>query len=360
MPQGVRVQVPLFALDPMIKKILIALIGLGIAFYALCSHSPYILIHGAGASFPYPLYLKWFSEYEKKDQGLRLNYQPMGSGAGIRQLQEKTIDFAATDIPMTDEQLGKLPFPLVHIPTTVGAIAIVYHLPTLSFKKQVLKLTQKVLARIFLGEITHWNDSELKKINPDLILPHQPIFLVYRSDGSGTSAIITDFLSQISQLWKEKVGKGPSVQWPVGLGSKGNEGVAGFVRQTPGALGYVELIFAKQKKIPFAAIENQQGELIEPSLESVAAAAAYMNDPSFQLTDFRVSLINSPQKGAYPISAFTYFLINPKMDTEKAKKMASFLKWAMRDGQQLSPSLFFSALPTQLVHQIGIRLENLF
>ncbi|MEO7165347.1 MAG: phosphate ABC transporter substrate-binding protein PstS, partial [Bdellovibrionia bacterium] len=262
------------------------------------------LINGAGATFPFPLYSKWFFEYEKENPNVHINYQSIGSGGGIRLFLEKTMDFGASDAPMTVEQLSKADRPVLHIPTVVGAVVLVYNLPGIS---QGLKLNSNVIVDIFLGKIDNWNDKRIKEMNPQFSLPDLPIIVARRSDGSGTTHVFTDYLSKTSPDWKKQVGTGPAVNWPIGLGGKGNEGVAGLIKQSPGSIGYVELIYAKNNELPYAAIKNQSGYFILPDLTSVTAASA-----SFLKSipaDFRISITDSPGVGAYPICALTYLLV---------------------------------------------------
>ncbi len=259
-----------------------------------------LLINGAGATFPYPLYSKWFDEYTKVEPGVRFNYQSIGSGGGIRQITERTVDFGASDGPMTDEQLKKAPGELLHIPTVLGADVATYNLPG----SPKLRFTGELLADIFLGKITKWNDERITALNPGIPLPNQPILVVHRSDGSGTTYIWVDYLTKVSREWAEKVGRGTSVNWPVGLGGKGNEGVAGQVKNTPGALGYVELAYAITNRLPVAELRNQAGQFVEPTIESTtaAAASAATNMPA----DFRVPLTNPAGQHAYPNASFTW------------------------------------------------------
>src|SRR5262249_54819362 len=262
-----------------------------------------MLINGAGATFPYPIYSKWFDEYTKVDPAVRFNYQSIGSGGGIRQISERTVDFGASDGPMTDEQLKKAPSELFHIPTVLGAVAVTYNLPN----SPKLHFTGEVLADIFLGKITKWNDERITALNPGVSLPKDPLLVVHRSDGSGTTYIWADFLAKVSKEWEQKVGRGTSVNWPVGLGGKGNEGVAGQVKATPGSLGYVELAYAITNELPVATVKNPAGKFVDPSIESTTAAAA--GAAKDMPADFRVSLTNAPGENAYPISSFTWLLV---------------------------------------------------
>ncbi len=258
-------------------------------------------LQGAGATFPYPLYSKWVAEYQKIDPRVRINYQSIGSGGGIKQISERTVDFGASDAPMKDDELAKAPATLVHIPTTLGAVVVAYDLDGVT----KLNLDADTLAGVFLGDVKTWNDPKIVALNPGVKLPGDAITVAYRSDGSGTTAVFTDYLAAVSPAWKDKVGAGKSVKFPVGLGAKGNEGVAGSIKTTPGTLGYVELAFAKQTNLSFAALKNQAGKVVDASIDSVSAAAANANIPD----DFRTSIVNASGDGAYPISAFTYILV---------------------------------------------------
>src|SRR5256884_3441744 len=285
-----------------------------------------VTLNGAGATFPYPMYTKWFSEYNKLHSGIQFNFQSIGSRGGIRPVLGGTVDFGATDGPMTDEQLGQAKSKILHIPTVLGADVPAYNIPGVS---EELKFTPEVLANIFLGKITSWNDAAIAKANPGVNLPNQPVIVIHRSDGSGTTYIWTDYLSKISADWKNQVGKGTSVKWPVGLGGKGNEGVAGIVRQMQGSIGHVELIYAVQNHIAYGSVKNAGGEFVKASLASVTAAAASVkNMPA----DFRVSITNAPGKDAYPISSFTWLLIpTPSKEATKGKINADLLTWIVVD-----------------------------
>jgi len=301
---------------------------------------------GAGATFPYPLYSKWFDAYATKS-GVKINYQSIGSGGGIRQLSEETVDFGATDAPMTDAELAKAKGgPVLHIPTALGAVAIIYNLGEVT---QPLKLTGDALAAIYQGQITKWNDARLASLNPGVKLPATDILVVHRSDGSGTSFVFTDYLASVSSAWAAKPGKGKEVQWPVGLGAKGNEGVAGQVKQTPGAIGYVELVYANQNKMSAAQMKNAAGEFIAPSVASVTAAAAGASAKLPASTDYRVSIVNAMGAGVYPISSFTWIIIYQKQaDPAKGKKLTDFLKWSLGDGQAMEAPLDYAPLPEKM------------
>ncbi len=308
------------------------------------------LINGAGATFPYPLYSKWFSEYNRLHPDLKFNYQSIGSGGGIQQITKKTVDFGASDAPMTAAELKKAP-DLVHIPTVLGADVVTYNgLP------KGLRLTPAALAGIFLGKINKWNDPAIAKENPGVALPNMAVAVVHRSDGSGTTAIFTDYLAKVSPEWKAKVGAGKSVKWPVGLGGKGNEGVTGLVKQVPGAIGYVELAYANQNKLPVAAIKNPAGEFVLPSIESTSQAAAGVAMPD----DFRVSITNAEGKTAYPIASFTYLLVRrDQTDARKGQALVTFLWWAIHDGQKLAGPLDYAPLPAAVVAKIEAKLKTL-
>ncbi len=302
-------------------------------------------INGAGATFPNPIYSKWIAEYKKVKPEVAINYQSIGSGGGIRQVIAQTVFFGATDGPMTNEQLLSAPGKILHFPTVLGADVPVYNLPEVS---GALKFTGPLLADIFLGKITKWNDPAIAKVNPGVNLPGTDITVVHRSDGSGTTYIWVDYLAKVSPEWKQKVGVSNSVNWPTGVGNKGNEGVSGLVKQTPGAIGYVELIYALQNKIAYGTVQNPAGEFVEASVESVTAAAGAA--AGAMPKDFRVSITNAPGKGAYPISSFTWLLLyeNPK-DKAQSKIMVDFLKWALTDGQKLAPPLGYAPLPAEVV-----------
>jgi len=325
------------------KKLIIAgLLVLGLVGPAMADS---MLINGAGATFPYPVYSKWFDEYAKIHPDIHINYQSIGSGGGIRQASEMTVDFGATDGPMNDEQIKNAKVKLLHFPTVMGAVVPTYNIPGVTTE---LKFTPGALAGIFLGKITKWNDPEIAKANAGVTLPDQSIAVVHRSDGSGTTFIWVDFLSKISPEWKEKVGVGTSVNWPVGLGGKGNEGVAGLVKQTPYSIGYVELIYAVQNKIDFGLVQNSAGKFIKASLESVTAAAA--GAAKAMPADFRISLTNAPGEMSYPIASFTWLLIPEKIDDpKKGKAIVGFLKWMLKDGQGMAPALEYAPLPKEVV-----------
>ena len=306
---------------------------------------------GAGATFPYPMYSKWFDEYHKLHPDIQINYQSIGSGGGIRQVTEGTVDFGATDGPMTDEQLAafrdKRGRAILHFPTVLGAVVPVYNVPGVT---TALRFTPEALAGIFLGTISRWNDKAIAGANPGVKLPATDIVVVHRSDGSGTSFVWTDYLSKVSADWKAKVGANTSVNWPVGLGGKGNEGVSGLVKQTEGSLGYVELIFAEQNKIAYGSVKNANGEFVTASMAAVsaaaAAAAAKMPD------DFRDSITNAAGKGAYPVSSFTWLLVPAKIDdAARRRAVTDFLRWMLADGQRMCEALSYAPLPKAVVEK---------
>jgi phosphate transport system substrate-binding protein len=306
-----------------------------------------ILLNAAGATFPYPIYSKWFDVYHQKDPNVQINYQSIGSGGGIRQLLAGTVDFGASDGPMTDDQLKEAKFKILHFPTVLGAVIPIYNVSGVSGE---LNFTQKALAGIYLGTITKWNDPEIAKANSGVNLPAADIVVVHRADGSGTSYIFTDFLSKASDDWKNKVGKGTSVQWPVGLGGKGNEGVSGLVKQTPGSIGYVELIYAVQNGITFGKVQNASGKFVKADLAGVtaAAAAAAKDIPD----DFRVSITNQSGPTVYPISSFTWLLIPAQIsDAAKRDAIKGFLKWMLTDGQGYNEGLAYARLPKPVIEK---------
>ena len=312
---------------------------------------------GAGATFPYPLYSKWFDAYAAKS-GVKINYQPIGSGGGIRQLSEQTVDFGGTDAPMTDAELAKAKGGAVlHIPTALGAVSIVYNLADVA---QPIKLTGDVLAAIYQGQITKWNDARIASLNSGAKLPATDILVVHRSDGSGTSYVFTDYLASVNKAWATKPGKGKEVQWPVGLGAKGNDGVAGQVKQTPGAIGYVELVYANQNKMSTALLKNAAGEFVAPSIASVTAAAAGAAAKLPATTDYRVSIVNASGAGVYPISSFTWIILYAKpADAAKGKKVTDFLKWALSaEGQGMEAPLDYAPLPDKMRSDLLAKLDT--
>jgi len=310
-----------------------------------------LLINGAGATFPFPLYSKWFSQYNKLHPDIQINYQSIGSGGGIKQITERTVDFGASDAPLSDEQLQKASG-VQHIPTVMGAVVIVWNLPG----AQQLRIAPETLARIYLGKVTKWNDAALKNDNPTAKLPDTAITVAHRSDGSGTTNIFTDYLSKVSPDWKSGPGKGTSVNWPAGLGGKGNEGVTGLVKQTEGAIGYVELAYANQNKLPTAELKSHDGQWVKASLESVSAAAAKAAIPE----DYRVSITDQPGDGAYPIAAFTYLLVyRDQQDAAKGSALLNFIWWAVHDGQKAAAALDYAPLPKPVVEKVEQTLKRM-
>jgi len=325
------------------------------ALFSSAASADTLTVTGAGATFPYPLYSKWFYEYSNAHPGVNFNYQSIGSGGGIRQITVGTVDFGASDAPMTDEEMAKLPGPIFHIPTAIGAVTVVYNLQGMG---SGLTLTQEALADIFLGKIMKWNDPKIASQNRDKKLPVEDIVVAHRSDGSGTTDIFTNYLSTVSPEWKEKVGRGKSVKWPVGLGGKGNEGVAGVVKQTPGAIGYVELAYSTQNRMTVAAIRNKEGHFVLPTLESTSRAAA--GAAKTMPADYRVALVDAPGKESYPICGLTWLLIyRDQNDVAKGKALVSFLKWAMHDGQRINASLLYAPIPKPVVEKVDATLKQI-
>ncbi len=305
-------------------------------------------LNGAGATFPNPMYSKWFSEYHKAHSDVQVNYQPIGSGGGIRQVTAGTVDFGASDMPMSDKQLQDAKgLNILNIPTVLGAVVPAYNIPGVTGE---VKFTPEALAGIFLGKISKWNDKALTSANPGVNLPDKDIIVVHRSDGSGTTFIWTDYLSKVSPEWKSQVGADTSVKWPLGMGGKGNEGVAGMIRQLSGAIGYVELIYAVQNNIPYGSVRNSAGVFLKATLEGVTAAAA--SAPKMP-ADFRVSITNAPGKDAYPISSFTWLLIPAQSkDAAKGKILADFLNWMVTDGQKMTSALAYAPLPDNVAAKV--------
>ena len=314
--------------------------------------SAQMTINAAGATFPYPIYSKWFDEYAKVDPSVRFNYQSIGSGGGQKQIMAQTVDFGASDGPMSDENLKRAPGKLLHIPTVAGAVVMTYNLPG----NPALKLDSETIAGIYLGTIKKWDDPKVAALNSGVSLPDQEIVVVHRSDGSGTTFIFTDYLSKVSADWKAKVGNNTSVNWPAGLGGKGNEGVSGQVKQTPGAIGYVELIYAKQNKMPFAEVKNSDGIFVRPTADSVTAAMATAQIPD----DFRFSITNAVGKDSYPIAGATWLLVyEHQKDAAKGAKLVEFLKWSMAKGEEMVKQLDYAPLPQELRERVLNRINEI-
>jgi phosphate transport system substrate-binding protein len=333
-------------------------IGTPVAIALLAGAGPVAAqtLTGAGASFPNPIYTKWFDAYSKQT-GVRVNYQSVGSGGGIRQFTEGTVDFGATDGPMNESQIAAVNGNVLHIPTVLGAVVVTYNLPSLGNTK--LKFDGNLLVEIFMGRVTKWNDSKIAALNPGVRLPDIDLVVVHRSDGSGTTYVFTDYLNKFSREWKDKVGFATSVNWPVGLGGKGNEGVTQQVKQVEGALGYVELIYALSNQLPYAVVKNSAGNFVEPSLESVTSAAAGTKLKAD--TDFRVSITNPPGQNAYPIASFTWLLVHKdNKDAAKGKLIKDFLTWMITpDAQKMAAELHYAPLPAEVVSLIRARLPTL-
>jgi phosphate transport system substrate-binding protein len=314
--------------------------------------SAQLLINGAGATFPYPIYSKWFDEYSRIDPSVRFNYQSIGSGGGQRQILEGTVDFGASDGPMSDQNLAKAPRKLLHVPTVAGADVVTYNLPG----KPQLKLDGLTIADIFLGKITKWNDPRLIAANAGVSLPASDIIVIHRADTSGTTYIFADYLSSVSPAWEKAVGRGAAVRWPTGLGAKGNEGVTGQIEQMPGAIGYVELVYAVQNNLPYASVRNSSGSYIVPSITSVSAALETATVPD----DFRFSIVNPSGKNAYPIAGATWLLVyQEQTNAEKGKKMIEFLKWAMNQGEEMAPPLHYAPLPPPLIKRVLAEIDGI-
>jgi len=314
-----------------------------------------VSLQGAGATFPNPLYQKWLSEYSKLHSNVRIDYQSIGSGGGIKQLKEQTVDFGASDAPMKDEDLKSAPGEVLHIPTVLGAVVITYNLQGIN---QALRFSPEVIADIFLGKIKKWNDPKIVADNPGVTLPANDITVVHRSDGSGTSAVFTDYLSKVSAEWKEKVGSGTSPSWPIGIGGKGNEGVTGQVKQTPNTIGYIELAYAVQNKLPVAQVKNASGNFVTPSIDAVtaAASASAANTPE----DLRVSITNAAGAQAYPISSYTYILVyKNQKDAGKGKALVDFLWWGIHDGEQFAKDLQYAPLPEDIVKRAEGKISSI-
>ncbi len=331
-----------------LETVVVGVIMLALATAA----SAQMLVNGAGATFPYPIYSKWFDDYAKVDPSVRFNYQSIGSGGGQKQILAQTVDFGASDGPMSDENLAKAPGQLLHIPTVAGAIVVTYNLEG----NPKLKLDGQTIVDIYMGKITKWNAPQIASQNAGVRLPNQDIVVVHRSDGSGTTYIFTSYLGAISSAWSQEVGYNTSVKWPTGLGGKGNEGVAGLVKQTPGAIGYVELIYALQNKLAYADLKNASGNYVAPSLESVTAAMAAATVPD----DFRFKMVNAPGAQAYPIAGATWLLVyKQQKDAAKGKKMVEFLKWALTEGEKSAKNLDYAPLPENLQKRVLQRVEEI-
>jgi len=311
---------------------------------------------GAGATFPYPLYSKWFADYASAT-GVKINYQSIGSGGGIRQLSEGTVDFGASDSPMKDEDIAKAKGPIMHFPTVLGAVAVTYNLPQVTTP---LRLSGPLLADIYAGRVTKWNDPKIAALNPGVSLPAIDILVVHRSDGSGTTFVFTDYLATVSPAWASGPGRSKEISWPVGLGGKGNEGVAGQVKQTPGAIGYVELAYAKQNNLAFASIQNAAGNFVAPSPEGMTAAAAAIAEKLPANTDYRLSIVNAAGANAYPISSFTWILVYAQQaDSVKGKKLRDFLRWALTEGEKQASALDYAPLPASMATRLTARLDSI-
>jgi phosphate transport system substrate-binding protein len=328
----------------------IALLCLALSVPALAQTT----LNGAGATFPYPMYSKWFSKYHDAHPEIQFNYQSIGSGGGIRQVLAGTVDFGASDGPMSDEQLAQAKIKILHVPTVLGAVVPAYNVSGVTGE---IKFTPEAIAGIFLGKITNWNDKAIASANPGVTFPKdEPIVVIHRSDGSGTTFIFTDYLSKVSSDWQSQAGKGTSVKWPVGLGGKGNEGVAGMIRQMQGSIGYIELIYAVQNKISYGTVRNAAGEFVKASLDSVTAAAASVKSMP---ADFRVSITNAPGKDAYPISSFTWLLIPAQSkDAAKGKIIADFLNWMVDDGQKMTADLTYAPLPASVATKVKDEIKQ--
>ena len=334
------------------SSLLKASMGALVAMVVTGKASAQMLINGAGATFPYPIYSKWFDEYAKVDPSVRFNYQSIGSGGGQKQILAQTVDFGASDGPMSDENLAKAPGKILHIPTVAGADVLTYNLPG----SPKLKFDGPTIVDIFMGKIAKWNDPKIQAQNSGEKLPDTEIVVVHRSDGSGTTYIWVDYLSSVSKEWETKVGRGTSVQWPAGLGGKGNEGVAGQVKQLPGTVGYVELAYAKQNKLPYADVKNAAGKYITPSIQSITEALGAAKIPD----DFRFSMVNPPGEKAYPIAGATWLLVyEQQKDASKGKKLVEFLNWAITQGEGMTSALDYAALPENLQKRVLERIKTI-
>ena len=329
------------------SKLTIAVLVIALAITTLKAVSASMLINGAGATFPFPIYSQWFDEYAKVNSAARFNYQSIGSGGGVKALRDKTVDFGASDAPLSDEEAAQMPAPVLHFPAVMGAVVLAYNLESI---KQPIHLTGPVIADIFLSKIVKWSDPAIVALNPGVAFPDDPIVTAHRSDGSGTTYIFTDYLSKVSPDWAAKAGKGKSVKWPNGIGGKGNEGVTGVIQQTPGAIGYVELIYALSNKIPFATVKNHDGNWIVASLDGVTAAAA--GAVAKMPADFRVSITDAVGAQSYPLSSFTWLLLyQQQTDRAKGEALVKFMKWALSDGQKYTAGLNYAAIPPSVVEK---------
>ena len=310
---------------------------------------------GAGATFPYPLYSKWMSDYVE-EKGVRINYQSIGSGGGIQQLLARTVDFGASDAPMNDDELSRAGAPILHFPMTLGSVAVSYNLPSV---QQPLRLAGDVVADMFLGRITRWNDPRIAATNAGVTLPDEPLLPVHRSDGSGTTYVFTEYLSAVSPQWKAGPGTGKDVAWPTGIGAKGNEGVAAQIKSSPGTVGYIEIVYANQNRLQTAQIQNRSGNFVAPSPGATTAAAASVADTLSESTDYRISIIDAAGEQAYPISSFTWILVyRDQRDSVKARKLVDFLRWAVTDGQEAATALDYGPLPQQMRDRLVQRLDS--
>ena len=310
-----------------------------------------VLINGSGATFPYPLYDKWFKTFKAMNPEVEINYQSKGSGAGIKDFTAKTVDFGASDAPMSDQEISAAEGKVLHIPTVLGAVVLTYNLPGI----KTLKLDADTLSQIYLGKITKWSDAKIASLNKGEKLPDTSIVLAYRSDSSGTTYVFTEYLSKASETWKKEVGAGKSVKWPVGVGGKGNEGVTGFIKNTPGSFGYIELVYANSEKLPVVQLKNKSGEYITPSAKSVSLAASGVKMPE----DFRISVTDSTTKGAYPISAFTYLLVRPELDKTKGAPFVKFLNWSIKEGQKAAEEMAYAPLPKDIVKLVEAKIKSI-
>lgn len=303
-------------------------------------------INGAGATFPYPIYSKWFLEYQKVNKDVQINYQSIGSGGGIRQILKETVDFGASDAPMLDKEMQKAKWPIQHVPTVLGAVTIAYNLDEV---KEEIKLDSKTLVNIYMGNITKWNHKDITMLNPGVTFPDKNILPVYRADGSGTTDVFTDYLTNVSAEFKQKVGRGKAVSWPAGIGGKGNEGVTNMVKQTPGAIGYIELAYAINNNLKTIALKNVAGKFVQPSIEGVSSSALGVD---LAAQGFKGSIVNAKGEKSYPISAFTYILLPRTTETPQIKAVKQFLNWALTDGQSFTKELHYAPLPKELAKQI--------